>query len=30
MTPIGFLNLLAQSLLIVFPVLVAGKERIRA
>jgi hypothetical protein len=30
MTPIGFLNLLAQSLLIVFPVLVAGRERIRA
>ena len=30
MTPIGFLNLLAQSLLIVFPALVAGKERTRS
>jgi hypothetical protein len=30
MTPIGFLNLLAQSLLIVFPVLVAGRERSRS
>ncbi|MCU0819156.1 MAG: hypothetical protein MUF11_07585 [Beijerinckiaceae bacterium] len=27
LTPIGFLNLLAQSLLIVFPALIAGWER---
>jgi hypothetical protein len=30
MTPIGFLNLLAQSLLIVFPALVAGREHARS